>query len=62
MRDRKKGGENMEAKNSIESSVTAAYKCGSVLVVFDKGFSNDEPLAITKEKIRYARTIAQRIC
>lgn len=52
----------MEAKNNIESSVTAAYKCGSVLIFGDKSGVVEEPIAITEEKIRYARTIARRIC
>lgn len=51
-----------EAKNSIKSSVTAAHKCGSVLIFGDRSWVVEELLSIIEEKIRYARTIAQRIC
>ncbi len=52
----------MNADVNLKSSVTAAYKCGSVLIIVDKNGGIEEPMSVINEKIRYARTIAKRIC
>lgn len=49
----------METEISVEAAITEAYKCGSALVELDKDYSEEEPLVVTEEKIRYARTIAK---
>lgn len=51
----------MKDEVNVEDSVAEAYKCGSALVMLDKDYNEKEPIAVTEEKIRYARTIAKQV-